>query len=56
MKSISEQLIDAATIGNQVYVKKLLLHPDCDTKLTSKLGMNALMSAAYNGHTSCVQL
>ena len=56
MASIHGSLREAARTGSAVKLRDLLLDPSCDALAKDKMGMTALMWAAFNGDEACVSL
>lgn len=56
MKSIDEQLRDAASGGDERKLKALLLCSDCTPMSIGHFGLTSLMLAAFYGHDACVKL
>ena len=56
MKSVNEELRDAAAEGDEAGLKALLLLPTCDPMSKDYAGRTALMQAAAHGQSSCVEL
>ena len=56
MENVDHQIMEAATRGDEVGLKALLLRPGCDPMSRDGDGMTALTWAAMLGHASCVDL
>ena len=55
MENLNEALREAAKSGNDTQLEALLLNVECSALNKGLGGIDALMCAAYSGHTSCLK-